>query len=119
MKIAPIEFTMKDGRIAVLCSPKPEDAEEMIRYMALSTAETDFLMRYPEEAQEYTVESEREFLESRNDSDTDAMITCYVDGRIAGNCASRSRWMILEVAILPCICSRRYLLTASSWIYIS
>ena len=87
MKIAPIEFTMKDGRTAVLCSPKPEDAEEMIRYMALSTAETDFLMRYPEEAQEYTVESEREFLESRNDSDTDAMITCYVDGRIAGNCA--------------------------------
>lgn len=87
MKINPIDFTLKDGRPATLCSPKPEDAEEMIRYMVRSTEETDFLLRYPEEALTYTVESERAFLESRNASEDELMITCYVQGKIAGNCA--------------------------------
>ena len=49
MVIHDIAFELKDGRAALIRSPKEEDIPGMLDYLYLSAKETDFLMRYPEE----------------------------------------------------------------------
>lgn len=86
MVIRDIEFTLKDGRTAVLHSPREEDVLGMLEYLYVSAGETDFLLRYPEECGKYTPEAEKALFERLNASETEAMLACTVDGRIAGNC---------------------------------
>ena len=86
MVIRDIEFTLKDGRTAVLHSPREEDVPGMLEYLYVSAGETDFLLRYPEECGKYTPEAEKALFERLNASETEAMLACTVDGRIAGNC---------------------------------
>ena len=76
---------LKDGREAVFRSPKTDDAAQMLEYLKITSAETDFLIRYPEECAE-TVEQESAFLQKMVDSPIDMMIVCMVDGKLAGNC---------------------------------
>lgn len=86
MLINEIPFTLKDGRSAVLRSPKPEDIPGMLEYLRLSAGETEFILRYPEECGKYTPEKEQAFFDSVNASPRDAMLVCAVDGKVAGNC---------------------------------
>ena len=78
-------FTLKDGRTAVLRVPEPEDAEAMVKYLTDTAAETEFVLRYPEECH-WTVEKERELLEGFKDNPNSLMLCCFVEGRLAGNC---------------------------------
>lgn len=87
MIIKDIHFTLKDGRKAVIRSPRDEDAESMLHYLYVSSGETDFLLRYPEECNQYTVEDEKKFFAQKNESEHQAMLVCLVDGKVAGNCA--------------------------------
>ena len=80
------EFVLKDGRRAVLRSPREEDAEEMLRFIIKASGETEYLMKYPEEYDEFTLEQEKEFLREAVCSQDRMMIACLVGGRIAGNC---------------------------------
>ena len=86
MTIIDIWFTLKDGRKALLRSPKEEDIRGMLDYLYQSAGETEFILRYPEECGKYTYEGEKELFERLNASDCDAMIACIVDGKVAGNC---------------------------------
>ena len=86
MTIGEIEFTLKDGRKALLRSPKEEDAQGMLDYLYVSSGETDFLLRYPEECGRYTLEGEKELFERMNASANEAMLVCIVEGKVAGNC---------------------------------
>ncbi len=86
MTIQDIKFTLKDGREAILHSPRPEDAEQAIAYMAKTAEETHFLMRYPEECKRIPVEKEISIFESKNASPSDAMMVCTVEGKLAGIC---------------------------------
>ena len=86
MIIKDIEFMLKDGRKALLRSPKEEDIQGMLDYLYQSAGETEFIIRYPEECAKYTYEGEKELFEKLNASDCDAMIACIVDGKVAGNC---------------------------------
>ena len=43
------KFTLKDGREALLRTPREEDAEEMLRFITRASGETAYLMRYPED----------------------------------------------------------------------
>lgn len=86
MVIDDIEFKLKDGRSALLRSPKDEDVQGMLDYLYISAGETDFILRYPEECNKYTPESEKDFFDHTNESENDAMIVCLVDGKVAGNC---------------------------------
>ena len=79
------QIRLKDGRTALLRSPKTEDAKQMLEYLALTAGETPYLIRYPEECTE-TLEQEASFLRKMADSPIDIMIICEVDGKIAGNC---------------------------------
>ena len=86
MQINDIEFKLKDGRTAVLRSPREEDIQGMLDYLYVSSGETEFILRYPEECTKYTAEGEKELFEKKNSSDCEAMLVCIVDGKLAGNC---------------------------------
>ena len=58
------EIQLKDGRKALFRSPCEEDAEEMLQFIRKASGETDFLMAYPEEYADFTLEQEKEFLSS-------------------------------------------------------
>lgn len=79
------EITLKDGRRALLRSPLVSDAAEMLEFFKCCAAETEFIIRYPEECTE-TVDDEANFLSSLISSCDKLMIVCTVDGEIAGNC---------------------------------
>ena len=80
------EFTLKDGRVALLRSPHEDDAEEMLQFIIKASGETDFLMKFPEEYADFTLEQEKDFLTGAYQSENAMMIACVVDGRIAGTC---------------------------------
>ena len=86
MIINEIEYTMKDGRKALIRSPRDEDVQGMLDYLVQSAGETEFILRYPEECGKYTAEGEKELFDRLNASDSDAMLVCLVDGKVAGNC---------------------------------
>ena len=79
-----MEIILKDGRNAVLRSPCEDDAEEMLRFITKASGETEFLLKYPEEFSDFTLEQEKAFI--RGDYDNPNGIACLVDGKIAGNC---------------------------------
>lgn len=86
MRFGEKAFVLKDGRPAVLRSPREEDAEGMLAFIAKASGETDFLLRYPEEFADDTPEGERALLRRAEDDPAGVMITCLVGGVIAGSC---------------------------------
>ena len=80
------EFQLKDGRTAMLRSPCEDDAEEMLQFIRTASGETDFLMRYPEEWADTSLEQEIAFIHDDYCNPNGMMISCIVDGKIAGNC---------------------------------
>lgn len=85
MVVQDINFTLKDGRQAVLRSPKEEEAEQILNWLISVCGETEFLIKYPEEFA-LTVERERQFLSNVNSSENSTMLVCFVGGEVAGNC---------------------------------
>lgn len=80
-------FTLKDGRVCVVRSAKPEDAEALVRYLKVTAAETPFLLREPEEAETMTVEHEEAFLCAAEQDPFSLMLVAFIDGEHAGNCS--------------------------------
>lgn len=78
-------MTLKNGEEAILRSPEVPDAAELLEHLKAVCAETDFLMRYPEECT-MTLAQEEAFCRNTLESNYDLMILCEVNGRIAGNC---------------------------------
>lgn len=86
MIVERFEFYLKDGRIASVRSPEERDIQDMLDFLYKSAGETEFIIRYPEECGEYTVEKEREIIQRINKSDNEAMLVCLVDEKIVGSC---------------------------------
>lgn len=80
------EFTLKDGRKALIRSPKDGDIQGMLDYLYISAGETEFILRYPEECGKYTAEGEKALFDRINESDNEAMLVCLVEGKLVGNC---------------------------------
>lgn len=79
------KIRLKDGREATLRAPDPQkDAAEMNEYLKICAAETEFVLRYPEECT-ITDEQETAYLQALLDSPVGVMIVCEVEGEIAGN----------------------------------
>lgn len=82
-------ITLKDGRRALLRSPMVEDAQALVDFLRMVSAETDFLLRGADDPV-IPVEDERKFIENSRESEVSAMICCFVeeDGeyRHAANC---------------------------------
>lgn len=85
MKIEEKEIRLKNGQTCLLRSPEISDAEELVKFVKATAGETDFVIRYPEEA-DIPVEQEKFFLQHFNEAARDLMILAEIDGKIAGNC---------------------------------
>ena len=85
MRFEDKHIQLKDGRVALLRSPGPEDAVKMLDYLKTTATETEFMIRYPEECTD-TVEQEADFLRHTLNSELNMMIACELDGNIVGNC---------------------------------
>lgn len=86
MRIEEKGFTLKDGRKALLRSPREEDIPGILDYLYVSAGETVFLARCPEECGRYTYEKEKALIREVNEADNDTMLLCLVEGKIAGSC---------------------------------
>ena len=84
MRIQKKSITLKNGWNCVLRNPEVEDAEQLAEYVKAISSETDFTIRYPEEA-DIPVEQEKFFIRHFIESDRDLMIVAEIDGKIAGN----------------------------------
>ncbi|MBO4572517.1 MAG: GNAT family N-acetyltransferase [Clostridia bacterium] len=82
MIIKEFEYKLKDGRVATVRSPREKDVSAMLEYLYITAAETDFLLRYPEDCVEYTPESEKAVFDRINNSESEAMFACFLDGRV-------------------------------------
>lgn len=86
LTIEELSFELKDGRKALLRSPKEEDIESTLEFLAISAQETEYLLLSPEECSRFTSENEKKLFEQKNESPNDAMIMCIVDGKVVGDC---------------------------------
>ena len=86
MVINDVEYRLKDGRTALIRSPKEEDIAGMLEYLYVSSGETEFILRYPEECRKYTAQGEKALFDRVNQSENEAMLVCLVEGKVAGNC---------------------------------
>ncbi|WP_259472711.1 hypothetical protein [Clostridium estertheticum] len=78
------EIELKDGTNFILRSPDEHDAEKMIIYLKMTSEETYFMTRYPEEIN-MTINKEIELLKDNLNSNTDMMIAAFVNNELAGN----------------------------------
>ena len=85
MILQDIAFALKDGRSALIRSPRDEDIPGMLDYLNISAGETEFILRYPEECGKYTPEGEKALFDRVNAAGNEAMLVCLVEGRVAGN----------------------------------
>lgn len=85
------ESSMKDklGRIIVLRNARPEDAEDLIKYLKITSAETPYLIREPEEIT-MTDTKERQLIQAKIDADRELMLVAFLDGKHVGNCSLMS-----------------------------
>ena len=84
MRFEDRKITLKDGRTCVLTPNSPEYAEQMLEYLKVTSGETDFLLRNPDEVK-YTLEEEKEILQSLLDNPYVIMMAAIVEGKVAGN----------------------------------
>ncbi|NME81946.1 GNAT family N-acetyltransferase [Clostridium sp. SM-530-WT-3G] len=84
MRFLDKEVILKDGIKCILRSPNENDAEKMIEYLRMTSGETYFMIRYPEEITA-TVEEEAKFLKNSIQSEKELMIAAFIDGELAGN----------------------------------
>lgn len=81
-----INFTLKDGRSAVLRSPKKEDADGLLSFIRAAAGQTPYLLMSSEEAWRISKEREEAFIANAISSPDMLMLVCEVGGEIAGNC---------------------------------
>lgn len=86
MKFEPIEIKDKNNRTIVLRNATPDDAEDLITYLKVTTAETPYLIREPEEVV-MTREQETAFINNCLNSDRSLMLIATLDGKHIGNCS--------------------------------
>ena len=84
MRFEEKEIVLKDGRKCILKPNSPEYAADMIDYLKITSNETEFLLRYPDEVN-FTLEGEKEILGRLLEDPYSIMMIAVIDGRTAGN----------------------------------
>ena len=80
------EITLKNNRKAIFRTQSATDADRLLDYIKTASGETDFLLRYPEEYESMSIEQEEQWIDSARYSPNVLMITCFIDGKVSGNC---------------------------------
>ena len=85
------EISIKDklGRTVILRNARPEDSAALIEYLRITSAETPYLIREPEEIT-ITEEQENQFIQAKIDAERELMLVAFIDGKHIGNCSLMS-----------------------------
>ena len=86
MRYDPITYKDKKGRMVVLRSAEITDAADLIRYLKVTSGETPFLIREPDEVC-ITIEQEENFIKGRIEAERELMLIATIDGEHIGNCS--------------------------------
>lgn len=82
MLIRDIEFTLHDGRKAVLRSPNLGDAEECLQLLRTAAKETPFVGRSPQDCEECDLTWQTDYIRKMNMGSHTYMVVCEVEGTI-------------------------------------
>ncbi|MBK5263465.1 MAG: GNAT family N-acetyltransferase [Peptostreptococcaceae bacterium] len=77
-------IVLKNGTDCILRSPRPEDAESILSNWKLTSEETGFMARYPEEIT-MSIEAEKKFLADQQTDPKSLMIAAVIYGKIVAN----------------------------------
>ncbi|MCI8443118.1 MAG: GNAT family N-acetyltransferase [Provencibacterium sp.] len=75
-----------NGHELLLRTAGESDAEMLLQYLKTTSGESRFLIREPEEIT-LSVEEERRFIRSQNESERSLMLLGFLDGEHVGNCS--------------------------------
>ena len=89
MRFEPMEVTDKLGRSVILRNAEISDAENLLRYLKTTTAETPFLIKEPDEVR-LTLEEEQTFIQNSMNNPKALMLIATIDGQHIGNCSLMS-----------------------------
>jgi len=82
MIITPHEIELGSGRVCVIRSPEPQEAESLLAWMRTVYEETPWLTRYPEESPQ-DVRAEQRFVERMEQAPRSFFLGAYLDGQLA------------------------------------
>lgn len=80
------EIRLKNGITAILKTPEEKDAEMLLNNIRAASGETNFLARYAEEWESFSVENEEKWISDNRKSDRNLIIACFIDGKTVGSC---------------------------------
>ena len=83
-----MEYTLKNGKTVKIRKPTPNDAEALVSLITKADTETRFLAREPGEF-DFTVEMEREYLETVIRSEDEEWFLAECDGKLVGQASAR------------------------------
>ena len=89
MRIEPIFFKDKKGRTVELRAAEKKDAPALIEYLKITSGETPYLIREPDEIN-MSLEEEEEFIQENLDAERDMILIALIDGKHVGNCTLMS-----------------------------
>lgn len=83
--------TIKDkkGREVVLRTAEERDAENFLEYLKITTEETPFLIREPDEIPA-SIKQEQVFIKAKKESAREGIIIAEIDGKFIGSCSFMS-----------------------------
>ena len=82
----PMKVIDKTGYEVLLRNAEINDAEDLIKYLKITTSETPYLIREPDEVT-LSLEQEQNFIQRVMDSDRELMLVAIIDGKHIGNCS--------------------------------
>lgn len=77
---------LKNGRTCLLRLAEESEAEMLLKYLKVTSAETPYMIREPEEVRT-SVEEEVEFIRKIRENPRALMVSAFVDGELAGSCS--------------------------------
>lgn len=86
MKIREKVLELKDGRQVLLRSPEPADAAAVCEHRRITSEETYFMARYPEELEHGTAGAIKEQLLFQGEDARDFGISAFWNGRLVADC---------------------------------
>lgn len=95
MKYAAQSFRDRTGHEVILRNAELSDAADLIRYLKVTSAETPYLIREPEEVS-LSEEQERKIIQRKIDAERELMLVAIAEGKLAGTCSLMSTGLFLR-----------------------
>lgn len=86
MKYQSKEIQLKNGRTCLLRRPEESDAEILLDYLQVTSGETPYMIREPEEVRT-SVEEEVDFIRRNRENPRALHLLAFADGKFAGSCS--------------------------------